>query len=95
LIAVGDPQGVIVAHYLGERDRARGLTINVGASIDFITGKQKRAPTWMQRIGLEWLYRLMRDPRRMAWRYLVRGPKFFIYLVTNQVVLRAARPQIE
>jgi exopolysaccharide biosynthesis WecB/TagA/CpsF family protein len=90
LIAVGDPQGVMVAHSLATRDRARGLALIIGASIDFITGKQQRAPTWMQRIGFEWLYRLINNPRRLAWRYLVRGPKFFVYVGTSRVVLRSA-----
>jgi len=91
LIAVGDPQGVIVAHQLAERGRARGLAFIIGASIDFITGKQRRAPTWMQRIGFEWLYRLLSNPRRLAYRYLVRGPKFFAYVGASQVVLRRPR----
>jgi exopolysaccharide biosynthesis WecB/TagA/CpsF family protein len=91
LIAVGDPQGVIIAHLLAQREQARGLAFIIGASIDFITGKQQRAPGWMQRIGLEWLFRLLRNPRRLAWRYLVRGPKFFAYLATSRVVLRPAR----
>jgi exopolysaccharide biosynthesis WecB/TagA/CpsF family protein len=91
LIAVGDPQGVIIAHRLAERGRARGLALIIGASIDFITGKQQRAPTWMQRIGFEWLYRLSCNPRRLAWRYLVRGPKFFLYVGVSRVVLRRPR----
>lgn len=93
LIAVGDPQGVIVAERLAARGRVRGLGCIIGASIDFITGKQQRAPAWMQRIGFEWLYRLMSNPRRLAWRYLVRGPKIFLYLGRSRVVLRPARPQ--
>jgi exopolysaccharide biosynthesis WecB/TagA/CpsF family protein len=93
LIAVGDPQGVIVAHRLAARGRSRGLAFIIGASIDFITGKQRRAPVWMQRVGLEWFYRLMRDPRRLARRYLVRGPKFFVYLGRSRVVLRPAVSQ--
>jgi exopolysaccharide biosynthesis WecB/TagA/CpsF family protein len=93
LIAVGDPQGVMIAHSLAARGRARGLAFIIGASIDFITGKQRRAPSWMQRIGLEWFYRLIRDPRRLARRYLVRGPKFFLYLGTSRVVLRQACSQ--
>jgi exopolysaccharide biosynthesis WecB/TagA/CpsF family protein len=93
LIAVGDPQGVIIAHRLAMRERARGLAFIIGASIDFITGKQQRAPIWIQHMGFEWLYRLLRDPRRLAWRYLVRGPKFFVYLGISRVVLRQARPQ--
>lgn len=40
--------------------------MGVGGAFDFITGTQQRAPEWMQRAGLEWLHRLMRDPRR--WR---------------------------
>jgi exopolysaccharide biosynthesis WecB/TagA/CpsF family protein len=95
LIAVGDPQGVIIAHRLAGRKKARGLALIIGASIDFITGKQRRAPTWMQRIGFEWMYRLMRDPRRLARRYLVRGPKFFGYISTSRVVLRPPCPKPE
>ena len=88
LIAVGDPQGLIIAHRLAVRGLARGLAFNIGASIDFLTGRQRRAPTWMQRAGLEWLYRLSRNPRRLAWRYLVRGPKFFWFVGRSRIVLR-------
>ncbi|MUM16686.1 WecB/TagA/CpsF family glycosyltransferase [Mycobacterium sp. CBMA271] len=45
-----------------------------GASADFLAGAVSRAPAWMQRSGLEWAYRLSREPRRMARRYLVQGP---------------------
>jgi exopolysaccharide biosynthesis WecB/TagA/CpsF family protein len=93
LIAVGNPPGVMVAHMLAERGRARGLALTIGASIDFLTGKQKRAPVWMQQAGLECLYRLIHDPRRLAGRYLVKGPRFFAYLGAINVVLRPARPR--
>ena len=95
LIAVGDPQGIIVAHRLAERGRARGMAFIIGASIDFITGKQHRAPRWMQRIALEWLFRLLTNPRRLAWRYLVRGPKILAYVGRSKIVLRPARPSSE
>ena len=62
----------------------------IGASIDFITGRQKRAPLWMQRATLEWLYRLLSNPRRLAPRYLWRGPQFFLHLPWSRVVLRPA-----
>jgi exopolysaccharide biosynthesis WecB/TagA/CpsF family protein len=88
LIAVGDPQGMILAHLLAERGSARGLAFNIGASIDFITGKQRRAPRWMQRLALEWLYRLSSNPRRMASRYLIRGPKFLAYVGRSNIVRR-------
>lgn len=45
-----------------------------GASADFLAGAAVRAPEWMRRCGLEWSYRLGREPRRMARRYLVQGP---------------------
>lgn len=92
LVAVGDPQGTLIAHRLAERGRARGLTLIIGASIDFITGKQRRAPRWMQRCGLEWLHRLLSNPRRLARRYLIRNPRFFAYVSRCRVNLRPPRP---
>jgi N-acetylglucosaminyldiphosphoundecaprenol N-acetyl-beta-D-mannosaminyltransferase len=52
----------------------------VGATIDFLAGDLPRAPRWMARSGLEWLYRLSREPKRLWHRYLVRDPKFVIVL---------------
>jgi exopolysaccharide biosynthesis WecB/TagA/CpsF family protein len=88
LVAVGDPQGVIISHRLVERGKARGLALVIGASIDFMTGKQRRAPVWMQRAGLEWLFRLLSNPRRLARRYLVRCPRFFVHVFRSRIVLR-------
>jgi exopolysaccharide biosynthesis WecB/TagA/CpsF family protein len=85
---VGAPQQEAVAHALRIRGRARGLALCVGASLNFITGAERRAPQWMQRAGLEWLYRLSQDPRRLANRYLVRGPRFFAQLARAEFVLR-------
>jgi UDP-N-acetyl-D-mannosaminuronic acid transferase (WecB/TagA/CpsF family) len=42
----------------------------------------------MQRMGIEWLYRLLRAPRRLGYRYLVRGPRFFAYMLVERVILR-------
>jgi exopolysaccharide biosynthesis WecB/TagA/CpsF family protein len=56
-----------------------------GGAIDFLAGKTRRAPDWMQRIGLEWFYRLTHEPRRLARRYLLQGPI---------ALLRAARAQL-
>ena len=87
-IAVGAPQQEAVAHALRVRGRARGLALCVGASLNFITGAERRAPQWMQQAGLEWLYRLLQDPRRLASRYLIRGPRFFAQLTRAEFVLR-------
>jgi len=94
LIAIGNPQGVMVAQALATRGRARGLALAIGASIDFLTGKQRRAPVWMQRLGLEWLFRLLQNPRRLAGRYLLKGPKFFAYVASIKIVLRPPRSRI-
>jgi N-acetylglucosaminyldiphosphoundecaprenol N-acetyl-beta-D-mannosaminyltransferase len=66
-------------------DRARDelpstVFFGVGATIDFLAGDVPRAPRWMAKSGLEWLFRLSREPRRLWRRYLVRDPKFLIVL---------------
>ncbi len=55
-----------------------GLLIGVGAAFDFHSGRVKQAPHWMQRSGLEWFYRLVQEPRRLAHRYLVNNPSFVL-----------------
>jgi exopolysaccharide biosynthesis WecB/TagA/CpsF family protein len=94
LLAVGAPQQEILAERLKVRGVARGLALCVGASIDFVTGTQRRAPQWMQQAGLEWLFRLAQNPARLATRYLVRGPRVFGLLRKTTFVLRA-RPVVQ
>jgi N-acetylglucosaminyldiphosphoundecaprenol N-acetyl-beta-D-mannosaminyltransferase len=50
--------------------------IGVGAAFDFVSGRKRQAPRWMQRSGLEWLFRLASEPRRLWRRYLVNNPVF-------------------
>jgi exopolysaccharide biosynthesis WecB/TagA/CpsF family protein len=90
LLAVGTPQGEALAQQLKARSIARGLTLCIGASINFLTGDERRAPLWMQRCGMEWFFRLMRAPGRLASRYLVRGPRVFGLLRKTEIVLRKA-----
>jgi exopolysaccharide biosynthesis WecB/TagA/CpsF family protein len=78
LIAVGSPQQELIALEMREMTSATGTVLCIGASIDFLTGKERRAPRWMQRAALEWLYRLLRDPLRLWRRYLVEGPRIFL-----------------
>ncbi|MGC2856373.1 WecB/TagA/CpsF family glycosyltransferase [Novispirillum sp. DQ9] len=59
--------------------------IGVGAAFDFHAGRQKRAPLWMQRSGLEWSYRLMSEPRRLWRRYLVMAPRFLFLLAREEL----------
>ena len=59
------------------RHKARlkvGWVVTCGGCFNFAAGDYRRAPDWMQRSGLEWLYRLWREPRRLFWRYLVTNP---------------------
>jgi exopolysaccharide biosynthesis WecB/TagA/CpsF family protein len=94
MIAVGSPRQEMLAQLLAERGRARGLALCIGASIDFLTGGERRAPALVQRLGLEWLFRLLQNPRRLAGRYLLRGPRFFAYVGVSRIVLRAPRSTI-
>lgn len=54
------------------------LLIGVGAAFDFLSGEKRQAPAWMQRNGLEWLFRLATEPRRLAGRYLRNNPRFLL-----------------
>lgn len=76
-LAVGSPQQEILAHRVGQAGGATGIALCIGASLDFLTGVQERAPLVMQRMGLEWLFRLCAQPRRMWKRYLIDGPAIF------------------
>lgn len=87
-LAVGCPQQEMLAQQLKARGIARGLALCIGASINFLTGDEHRAPRWMQRTGTEWLYRLFQAPRRMAKRYLIRGPRIFPLLFQADIELR-------
>jgi N-acetylglucosaminyldiphosphoundecaprenol N-acetyl-beta-D-mannosaminyltransferase len=60
------------------RNLAATILMGVGASFDFIGGKIPRAPVWMQSAGLEWLFRLLVEPKRLAKRYLIGIPRFFL-----------------
>ena len=87
-LAVGSPQQEAIAQALKVRGRARGLALCIGASLNFLTGVEKRAPVWMQQLALEWLYRLTQEPGRMASRYLIRGPRIFNCLRHDRIQVR-------
>jgi exopolysaccharide biosynthesis WecB/TagA/CpsF family protein len=79
-LAVGMPQQEILANRIADHPQARGVGLCIGASIDFLTGEQRRAPVWLQKAGLEWLYRLLSDPQRLARRYLIECPRIFYFI---------------
>jgi N-acetylglucosaminyldiphosphoundecaprenol N-acetyl-beta-D-mannosaminyltransferase len=73
------------------KGRVDALMVGVGGALPVLIGMQRRAPVWMQRNGLEWLYRLMQEPRRLFWRYAVTNTVFcwlFITAVVNRSLMR-------
>ena len=64
------------------------LMIGVGAAFDFLAGRLKQAPRWMQRNGLEWFFRLCSEPRRLAKRYLKNNPLFLFRIFCQFTGLR-------
>jgi N-acetylglucosaminyldiphosphoundecaprenol N-acetyl-beta-D-mannosaminyltransferase len=55
------------------REFPRAWFVGVGISFSFLSGRVRRAPHWMQRLGLEWLHRLVQEPGRLWRRYLIHG----------------------
>lgn len=74
LLAVGSPRQERLAEAVAATGRASGTGLCIGASLEFMIGVQQRAPVWMRRAGLEWLHRLLSNPRRMFRRYLIDSP---------------------
>lgn len=65
------------------------VLLGVGAAFDFHTGRKPQAPYWMQRSGLEWVFRLSTEPRRLWKRYLVNNPAFVASVMMQQLKLRS------
>lgn len=63
------------------------VIIAVGSGLDFLSGNKKRAPFWMCKIGLEWLYRLFQEPRRLWKRYIFGIPIFIFHIFVQKVKL--------
>jgi beta-1,4-glucosyltransferase len=77
LVAMGNPiQEEWIRQHMGALN-AR-LFVSVGALFDFLSGDVQRAPQWVQKIRFEWLYRLTREPRRLAQRYTLDLARFLV-----------------
>jgi N-acetylglucosaminyldiphosphoundecaprenol N-acetyl-beta-D-mannosaminyltransferase len=64
------------------------VLVGVGAAFDFLAGLKPRAPRWMREHGLEWLFRLLTEPRRLWRRYVLGGSKFAYWVLLEQLGLR-------
>jgi len=74
-----------MARHIG---RINGVMLGVGAAFDFIAGTKPRAPRILQRAGLEWLFRLVTEPRRLWWRYLYHNPRFVALFAAESIRTR-------
>ncbi|HHJ40424.1 MAG TPA: glycosyltransferase [Methylothermaceae bacterium] len=63
-----------------QKGRIHAVMLGVGAAFDFLAGVKPHAPQWMQVIGLEWMFRLLCEPRRLWRRYLILNPRFLLYV---------------
>jgi N-acetylglucosaminyldiphosphoundecaprenol N-acetyl-beta-D-mannosaminyltransferase len=77
-----------MAEHVGRLPRT--VLIGVGAAFDFHAGTKRQAPRWMQRSGLDWVFRLLSEPRRLYRRYLTNIPLFAWYLLLEATGLRQA-----
>jgi N-acetylglucosaminyldiphosphoundecaprenol N-acetyl-beta-D-mannosaminyltransferase len=87
LVALGAPKQELWIHESREA-LAPSVLVGIGATLDFMAGAVPRAPAWVSRSGLEWLYRLAREPRRLWRRYLIRDPRFLGVLLSDLRVRR-------
>lgn len=67
------------------RDKLKAVMLGVGASFDFYAGNVRESPAWMGKLGLEWLFRLTQEPKRLWRRYLILNPRF-VWLATMQLL---------
>jgi N-acetylglucosaminyldiphosphoundecaprenol N-acetyl-beta-D-mannosaminyltransferase len=75
LVGLGPPKQELWIDRAADAVRP-AVAFGIGAGLDFLAGRLKRAPRWMSRVGLEWAFRLFQEPRRLWRRYLVEGPRF-------------------
>jgi exopolysaccharide biosynthesis WecB/TagA/CpsF family protein len=93
-IGLGCPKQDLFAY--DHRDSIRAVQVCVGAAFDFHAGVKPMAPAWMQKRGLEWLYRLIQEPGRLWRRYLVTNSIFLAKLAMAYVrSRRSGRPRIQ
>ena len=76
-------------HWMAEHKRSvKAVMIGVGAAFDFLAGSKPQAPRWMMRSGLEWLFRLVTEPRRLWKRYLKHNPRFIVLFALQLLGLK-------
>ncbi|MWV15958.1 WecB/TagA/CpsF family glycosyltransferase [Pseudomonas sp. L-22-4S-12] len=84
-IGTPSPQKEEFLNYARTKIKRHIVIMGVGGSFDVLSGEIRRAPTWMQNYGLEWLFRLAQEPRRMWRRYLLSNSKFALLLLQEKL----------
>ncbi len=90
-VGLGTPKQDLAVPGLAER-LPHAVVVPVGAAFDFWAGTVKMAPTWLQGTGLEWIYRLAQEPRRLWRRYLVGNPRFMWKVIRERASRRTPPP---
>ena len=67
------------------KNKIKAVMLGVGASFDFFAGNVKESPEWLGKLGLEWLFRLIQEPKRLWRRYLILNPRF-VWLAMLQLL---------
>ncbi len=70
------------------KGRVQAVMVGVGAAFDFMAGTKRQAPRWMMRIGMEWFFRLVTEPRRLWKRYLKQNPRFVVLFALQLLGLK-------
>lgn len=78
LLGMGMPKQEILSKKIKDEIDFKCLIINGGAILDFMSGNVKRAPIWMRKLGLEWFYRFLSEPKRLFKRYFIGNFMFFV-----------------
>jgi N-acetylglucosaminyldiphosphoundecaprenol N-acetyl-beta-D-mannosaminyltransferase len=91
-LAVGSPRQEYLAAAIATRGGATGTGLCVGAALEFLAGARRRAPGFISRSGLEWLFRLLSEPRRLYKRYLITSPAVIALLLKQRLAARRPEP---
>src|SRR5690606_1087714 len=83
-VAISSPKKENLLYKYREILKDVNFIMGVGGSFDVLTGNVKRAPLWMQKMGMEWFFRLAQEPKRMWKRYLIGNPKFILLVLKEK-----------
>lgn len=101
ILKAADPQIVLVGFGAPKQetwmarhqpDMPHAVMLGIGQTIDILGGRVGAAPAWMTRVGLEWAFRLMHDPRRIGRRVFVDDPPFFWWMLRDRLARRSKSP---